>query len=42
MEVHYRLKGYFYPQRAYGCRTLKEAMEKYNLKRSGIAEWWKE
>ena len=41
-EVHYRIKGYFYNQCAYGCSTLAQAMERYNLKRYEIAEWWKE
>nr|WP_294724045.1 hypothetical protein [Prevotella sp.] len=40
-QVIVRLKGDFYSMNTY-CSTLKEYLEKRNLKRSDIAEWWKE
>lgn len=36
-----RLRGDFYSSDTY-CDTLKEFMNLHNLKRSDIAEWWKE
>lgn len=39
--VKVRLKGDFYTMDTY-CRTLKEFLEMRNLKRSDVAEWWKE
>lgn len=36
-----RLKGDFYGGDCY-CNTLKEFMELHHLKRSDIAEWWRE
>ena len=41
-EVCYILSGGCHTMRAYGCNTLKKAMEKYNLKRIDVLEWWKE
>lgn len=41
MEVHIRLKGNFYSFNTH-CKTLKEAIQVYRLKRSWVAEWWKE
>ena len=35
------LNGDFYSMNTY-CSTLKEFLEKRNLKRSDVAEWWKE
>lgn len=40
-QVKVRLKGDFYSMNTY-CRTLKEYLEKTGLKRSEVAEWWKE
>ena len=40
-QVIVRLKGDFYSMNTY-CSTLKEFLEKRNLKRSDVAEWWKE
>lgn len=39
--IHVRLRGDFYPLDPY-CTTLKQFMEEYNVKRSAIAEWWKD
>ena len=41
-EVYFILTGYWISQCAYGCSTLKAALEKYNYKRSDIKDWWKE
>lgn len=40
--VHFRLKNDFWSYTAYGCHTLKKALEQYGFKRSQISEWWKE
>ena len=40
-QVIVRLKGDFYNMNTY-CSTLKDFLEKRNLKRSDVAEWWKE
>lgn len=40
-QVIVRLKGNFYCMNTY-CSTQKEYLEKRNLKRSDVAEWWKE
>lgn len=42
MRVWVRFKGCFYANNYDGYGTLSEVMRDYGIKRSEIAEWWKD